>query len=394
MCGTGAVLGNGCQANGNRAQPQAETSPRGVQRDANQNPPSEDPSSAIPRAGFPPSPQSPSPQRKSWPSFETISAKLRPSVVSVMSRVDGPKGQRWGMASGVVVGAQKHVLTNAHALTHANKIYVQQGQGSYLAARVLAQDPRVDLALLELLPPSPDRLDSLIPIQWSSRTPRPGQWAICMGHPYGLGHTVTVGVVSGLGRDYDDMGRPAGLDPQGWWSMMQIDAAVNVGNSGGPVVDDRGQAMGIATAIRQDGQGLAFAIPASMAQHFVHEAQTHGTLRRAHFGAKVQEAGPETLPGRLQSLVVLRVDPQGPAFKAGLRPGDILLRTQERPLHRLSALAFEIQRRGVGGKLTLWVQSPPAMESPDRKGSPGAASSRAVQPPKIRPVTIELTAAQ
>lgn len=260
------------------------------------------------------------------------------------------------MASGVVVSSKKQILTNAHALEGANEIYIQQGTRPHLRARIIARDPRVDLALLELIDPPPAAKQDWVPITWRESEAVPGQWAICMGHPYGLGHTVTVGVVSGRGRDYDDMGQPAGLDPQGWWSMLQIDAAINVGNSGGPVVDRKGHAIGIATATRTDGQGLAFAIPARMARHFVTEVQMHGQLRQVRLGAKIQETGPGEVPGRLQSLRVIAVTPGSPADRAGLKPDDILLRTDTRELHRLSALAFELHSRGPGATLTLWVK--------------------------------------
>lgn len=321
---------------------------------------------AAPRTQPLPAPQK-GPSLAAWPDFQEVSARLRSSVVSVITDGEREGRPRWGMASGVVVGPKKRILTNAHALQGASQVYVQQGQRPYLRAKVLASDPRVDLALLEVESPTSPALSELVPIQWRDSPLAPGQWAICMGHPYGLGHTVTVGVVSGTGRDYDDMGRPPGLLPEGWWSMVQVDAAINVGNSGGPVVDREGKAMGIATAIRKDGQGLAFAIPATMARHFVQEVETHQELRVAQLGAKVQEMGAGEVVGRLQSLKVLRVTPQGPAQQAGLRPGDIVLRTDTRELHRLSALAFEVQRRGVGASLPLWVRSAQDKSSPPRR---------------------------
>lgn len=297
------------------------------------------------------------PNSSRLPDFQRMSTKLRPSVVSVITTGTKDNQERWGMASGVVVGPDKYVLTNAHALQGATQIFVQHAKRPHLEAQLLAIEPRTDLALLKLKNATPEQRAQLVPITWSNSPPEAGQWAICMGHPYGLGHTVTVGVVSGGGRDFDDMGRPAGLDAKGWWSMLQIDAAINVGNSGGPVVDQQGQVIGIATAIRKDGQGLAFAIPSSMAQHFIQEVLRYGTMRVARLGATVEETGPQDVPGRLKSLKVISVAPQGPAQRAGLRNGDIVLSAGKRELHRLSGLSFEVQRRGVGARLSLKVRS-------------------------------------
>lgn len=265
---------------------------------------------------------------------------------------------RWSMASGVVVGEAKVILTNAHALHPGGRVLIQVQERALLSAKVLAHDPRVDLALLEIQDDKREILQQLRAIEWSEEPPVPGQWAICMGHPYGLGHTLTVGVVSGLGRDYEDMGRPPGLSSKGWWSMMQVDAAINLGNSGGPIVDENGNVLGIATATRSDGHGLAFAVPAPMARHFVEEVLEHGQMRSARLGARVQERRGDVVPGRLHSLEVIQVEAGGPADRAGLRVGDIILRAGERDLHRLSALLYEVQRRGVGRELTLWVHSP------------------------------------
>lgn len=297
------------------------------------------------------------PPRAKLPDFQEVSAQLRPSVVSVITTGHEGGQERWGMGSGVVVGQEKFILTNAHVLQGAKDIYVQLGEGAPLRALPLAVEPRTDLALLELQAVPARERTTLAPITWSSSPPAAGQWAICMGHPYGLGHTVTVGVVSGRGRDFDDMGRPTGLNANGWWSMLQVDAAMNVGNSGGPIVDEHGRVMGIATAIRNDGQGLAFAIPAAMARHFVQEVRRFGNMRVARLGATVEETGPDDLPGRLRSLRVRSIAADGPAQRAGLKAGDILLRAGPRELHRLSGLSYEVQKHGVGARIAFKVLS-------------------------------------
>ena len=129
----------------------------------------------------------------------------------------------------MIVSARGQVLTNEHAVADALRVQVELSGRDRLGARILYADPLLDLALLEL-----DGVASeLTPVEFSDRDPTPGEWIMAVGQPFGLGHTVTVGVVSGLGRDHDDLGRPPGLRPDGIWSFIQTDASINIGNSGG-----------------------------------------------------------------------------------------------------------------------------------------------------------------
>ena len=156
-----------------------------------------------------------------------------------------------------------------------------------VGATVVFADPLVDLALLRLDAP----VEGLVALPLRTRTARPGEWVMAVGQPYALGNTVTVGVIGGLGRDYTDLGRPPGLRADGLWSFIQTDASINIGNSGGPLVDLDGAVVGITTAVRRDGQGLAFAIPAAMAQHFLSEVRTHERVRHARLGIRADNGG-------------------------------------------------------------------------------------------------------
>lgn len=298
------------------------------------------------------------------PDFAALAARIRHYVLPVIHQSRDRRGKgRYGLGSGILVNARGQVLTNAHVVAGAQRVIVELQDHRQVQAKVLAIDPRVDLALLQL--PDFDPRGFQAP-EWSQEPVAAGQWALCMGHPFGLGHTVTVGVISGLGRDYDDLGRPPGLLESGWWSFLQLDAAINVGNSGGPVVDREGRIIGIATAVRNDGQGLAFAVPAAMAQRFLKDVQNYGALRAVVLGMRVREVGPEVFPSRLQSVEVQSLKAGGAAALAGLRVGDIILQVQGRNLLRISTLIYEAQRLGPGKKLHLRVRSKPLASTPTR----------------------------
>lgn len=283
------------------------------------------------------------------PDFARVAQQLSPSVVTVISTVAsrGAQGQRrtvHGVGSGMLVSARGQVLTNEHVVADATRVQVELSTRARLDARVVYADPLLDLALLEI-----DGLDGeLTPVQFAQRDPTPGEWVMAVGQPFGLGNTVTVGVISGLGRDHADLGRPPGLDPAGIWSFIQTDASINVGNSGGPLVDPDGAVVGITTAVRSDGQGLAFAIPAPMARHFLDEVWIHGRVRHVRLGMTVDDATNGELPGRGSVVLVKQVEPGGPAAEGGLMPGDFILAVAGKPVSRVSDVAYLVQLAGVG----------------------------------------------
>lgn len=288
------------------------------------------------------------------PDFAQVAQQLSPSVVTVISTVGsrGPQGQRrtvHGVGSGMLVSARGQILTNEHVVAGSSRVQVELSTRARLDARIIYADPLLDLALLEL-----DGLEGeLRPVQFSERDPTPGEWVMAVGQPFGLGNTVTVGVISGLGRDHADLGRPPGLDSQGIWSFIQTDASINVGNSGGPLVDPDGTVVGIATAVRADGQGLAFAIPAPMARHFLQEVWIHGRVRHARLGMTVDDATEGELPGRGSVVLVKQVDPGGPAAEGGLQPGDFILGVGGDPVSRVSDVAYLVQLAGVGSQVSF-----------------------------------------
>ena len=287
------------------------------------------------------------------PDFAELAGRMSPSVVSVVSALppEGRKGRRprRGVGSGMVVREDGQVLTNQHVIADAMSFAIQYDDGTRVAARLVHGDPTLDLALL-----APEIAESArTPVRLSERQPRPGEWTMAIGHPFGLGDTVTVGVISGLGRDHDDLGRPEELDPEGVWSFIQTDASINPGNSGGPLVDLRGEVVGLTTAVRSDGQGVAFAVPAPMARKFLAEVWTHGRFRHARLGVDVAEVDEHP------AVRVLQVSPGGPAARGGLLPGDLILAVADVPIARVSELAYHSRLSGVDAPLVLAVQRGP-----------------------------------
>jgi len=289
------------------------------------------------------------------PDFARIAEQLSPSVVTVISTVRGRTSSGKtvrGMGSGMLVSARGQVLTNEHVIAGASRVQVELSSRDRLDARILYADPLLDLALLEL-----DGVTAeLTPVEFSDRDPAPGEWVMAVGQPFGLGHTVTVGVIGGLGRDHDDLGRPAGLRPDGIWSFIQTDASINIGNSGGPLVDANANVVGITTAVRSDGQGLAFAIPSAMARSFLEEVWTYGRVRHARLGIKADNAVDGELPGRGSVVRITEVEEAGPAAKAELAAGDFILAIDDKPVARVSDVAYLTQLHGVGSRMTMTVK--------------------------------------
>ena len=290
--------------------------------------------------------------------FRQVAEQLKPSVVSVISTLTPSSHQskknhvRRGIGSGLIVSSDGLVLTNDHVIASANRVDVELWNLERVQAKVLVADPLVDLALLHI-EPTPTTLS---PIQWREAPADVGMWVISVGHPFGLGFTITAGIISGTGRDFRDLQNPDGLASRGYWSFLQTDASINLGNSGGPLVDLHGRVVGVTTAVRQDGQGIAFAIPAPMATRFMQEVQQYGRLRHPWLGIHVDEVGPGVYSRRFSCVRVTKVAPKGPAAKAGLRPKDLILAVDNRPLARASQLAYYSQLAGVGSHLDLTIR--------------------------------------
>lgn len=288
------------------------------------------------------------------PNFAAIAERVAPSVVTVVSTVGTlptNKAKRH-RGSGMIVSSRGQVLTNAHVVAGASEIDVELGDHRRVPAKVIYGEPILDLALLELEQPVSD----LQPVSFRTRAAMPGEWVMAVGQPFGLGNTVTVGVISGLGRDHDDLDRPGDLRTDGIWSFIQTDASINLGNSGGPLVDVHGEVLGLTTAVRSDGQGVAFAIPAPMARKFLDEVWTYGRVRMARLGIRAVDIGPDQFPGRLSAVAITQVAEDGPGARAGLEVGDVVLAIDDQAVSRVSQVAYLTQLHGVGAQVEMQVK--------------------------------------
>jgi len=291
------------------------------------------------------------------PDFASVAREVGPSVVGVISTIESEAGRLKGIGSGMIVSAHGEILTNEHVIRHAAEIKVQLADHTQISAELIHADPLLDLALLQLR----GEFASLPPVTFRERDPAPGEWIMAIGQPFGLGDTVTVGVVSGLRRDYGDVGRPPDLDPDGIWSFIQTDASINIGNSGGPLVDLEGKVVGITTAVRQDGQGLAFAIPSAMTIAFVDEVRTYRRMRHTRLGILARDD--TELEGRATAVRITRVDPDGPGERAQLQVDDVVLEIDGVPVSRVSDVAYLTQLAGVGAEVTLTIARGPEMRT-------------------------------
>lgn len=231
------------------------------------------------------------------------------------------------LGSGVIVDAERgYVLTNHHVVDGADQITVRLRDGRKLNAVLVGADPDTDVAVVRV--PAEGLVE--LPLADSSAL-RVGDFVVAIGNPFGLGQTVTSGIVSALGR--------SGLGIEGYENFIQTDASINPGNSGGALVNLRGELVGINTAIIAPGGGnvgIGFAIPSSMARDIMEQLVTHGEVRRGQLGVSAQDLTPELAVAfgiqDTEGAVVLQVAEGSPAERAGLQRGDVLVEFNGRPI--------------------------------------------------------------
>lgn len=237
------------------------------------------------------------------------------------------KQQRSGLGSGVVVSAEGYILTNNHVVEGADQIEVSVNDGRKLKAEVVGTDPESDLAVLKVAADA-----KLVPITFAQpRTLKVGDVVLAIGNPFGVGQTVTSGIVSALDRTH--------LGINTFEDFIQTDAAINPGNSGGALVDSNGVLVGINTAIySQSGgsMGIGFAIPVSLAQNVLEQIIKNGGVTRGWIGVEVQEITPELAESfkmpNSDGALIAGIVRGAPADRAGIKPGDILLAVEDKPI--------------------------------------------------------------
>ncbi|MBC6904145.1 DegQ family serine endoprotease [Saccharophagus sp. K07] len=251
--------------------------------------------------------------------------------------------------SGVIVDAAKGtVITNHHVINGADEIQVVLHDGRTFAAKLVGSDPEVDIAVLKI---EGDNLTQL-PMSNSDEL-QVGDFVVAIGNPFGLGQTVTTGVVSALGR--------TGLGIEGYEDFIQTDASINPGNSGGALVNLRGELVGINTAIiapAGGNVGIGFAIPINMARASVEQIMDHGEVKRGQIGVSIQDVTPELqeafgLKNGQLGVLVTGVADKSEADKAGLKPGDVIIAVDGRPTLSTGALRNAIGVRKIGDTVKI-----------------------------------------
>jgi S1-C subfamily serine protease len=271
-----------------------------------------------------------------------------PSVVKL--EVLGRDGERRGSGSGFVITPDGFVLTNSHVVHSAERIEVALADGRHPDAQVIGDDPDTDLAVVRVYAPQlhPVRLGD-------SRNTRVGQLVVAIGNPYGFQATVTAGVVSALGRSFRaNTGRL--MD-----DIIQTDAALNPGNSGGPLVNSRGEVIGVNTAVILPAQGLCFAIGIDTAKYVAGWLIKEGKIRRSYIGVGGQNVPVPRRVARYHKLaapsgvLVIAVSTDSPAARAGMREGDVIVEFNRQPIPSIDALHKLLTGDQIGATGALTV---------------------------------------
>jgi serine protease Do len=257
-------------------------------------------------------------------------------------RVSGPKVASVALGSGFIIDPSGYIVTDDHVIENAEQVTIVVQDMTEYSGRVVGRDPMTDLALLKI-----DAERPLPYVRWGdSDATQVGDWVLAIGNPFGLDNTVSSGIISGRGRNihagpYDD--------------FLQIDAAMNRGNSGGPTFDLHGNVIGINTAIYSPNGGsvgIGFAIPANRARPVVEQLRARGRVARGWLGVQIQEVTPELvqslgLPNTAGALVA-KVGAGGPAATAGFEQGDVILSINGRDVRRLRDLPLVIAEMPIG----------------------------------------------
>jgi len=317
-------------------------------------------------------------------SFADLAAKVTPAVVNIASKHklvqagddNGhlpfvvPKGspfedffkhfnerqrpnngaEAMALGSGFIVDPAGYVVTNNHVVGEATDINVTLTTGKTYPAKLIGTDKKTDLALLKIESPT-----ALPAVSFGdSDAVRVGDWVMAVGNPFGLGGTVTSGIVSARSRD---------LNSGPFDDFLQIDASINQGNSGGPTFSTAGEVIGINTAIfspNGGSVGIGFAIPSNLAKPIIATLRDHGSVERGWLGVQIQGVTPEIAVAvgldKPAGAIVSEVMPDGPAAKAGLQRGDVILTFAGKAVDRLHDLPRLVAAAAIGGKaeLTLW----------------------------------------
>ncbi len=252
-----------------------------------------------------------------------------------------------GVGSGFIISADGYVMTNAHVVEGASEVYVTLTDKREFKAKIIGVDKRTDVALVKIEGSNLPRLTI-----GDSQKVRAGEWVVAIGSPFGLANTVTAGIVSAKARDTGD-----------YLPLIQTDVAVNPGNSGGPLINMRGEVIGINSQIysRSGGyMGISFAVPIDEAMRVADQLKANGRVTRGRIGVQIGEVTKDVAESlglaKAQGALVQRVEPDGPAAKSGLEAGDIILKFDGTPIEKTSDLPRLVgaTKPGARATVTIW----------------------------------------
>ena len=297
--------------------------------------------------------------------FADVAAKMNPAVVNIDATARGRRARRLiqegaqrdgdpfdlgrrgndpprrGTGTGFLIDAAGHILTNHHVIEGAERLTVKLADGRSLRAEVVGSDPDTDIALIKISGPTPFPHASL----GDSNALRVGEWVCAIGNPLAYEHTVTVGVVSFIGRKLFD----SSLD-----NYIQTDAAISFGNSGGPLINARGQVIGINSAISRQASNIGFAVPINQARGVLPQLKTLGRVERGYIGVTLRDVDPDLQASlklaRGDGALVQDVTAGSPGARAGLRPYDVITSVDGEPVRTHDSLIREIASRAPGSR--------------------------------------------
>jgi serine protease Do len=324
--------------------------------------------------------------RKALGSVVSITTIQAPTSEQVASSLASSVEPQKGLGAGFIIHPDGYILTSQHVIENATEIraslLVGDGKTEEYPVRVVGADRQSDFALLKIDVPRKLPVLKL----GSAKAVDVADWVVVIGNPFGLGHSVTVGVVSYKGRqDVTPSGR------SGFFDYLQTDASINPGSSGGPILDLHGDVVAIANAVNVSGQGIGFGIPIDMAKVVIPDLARHGAINRGWLGVAVEDGG--------DGVLISEVMDGGPAARAGLLVGDVIQGVNRSRVERALALRWRVATSGAGRWVRLRIRrggEPLSMRirlaaepspDPENESMEGAAPARA-QPHPTRPAGV------